>query len=130
VKFDTVTPFAIDVIRKNLIWEYVENYFESNAPKLKSQFSGKFSAYQRDFTITDAMWNDFLALAKKKEIDVKPEQAAADRELIANRLKSRLARSLYGNNEAYRVALDDDKQYQKALTLFPEASKIARLTMK
>jgi carboxyl-terminal processing protease len=130
VKYDTLTAFGIDVIRKNLIWEYVEQYFENNSTKLRNEFSGKFGDYNRNFQITDAMWNDFLALAKKKEANVDPKFVAADKAHIENRLKARLARSIFGNNEYYRVALEDDKQYQKALTLFPEASKIARLSMR
>jgi len=130
VKYDTLTAFGVDVIRKNLIWEYVEQYFDDNVTKLRATFSGKFNDFDRNFQITDAMWNDFMELAKKKESNVDPKFVAADKEHIKIRLKSRLARSIYGNNEYYRVALGDDKQYQKALTLFPEASKIARLSMK
>ncbi len=130
VKYDTLTQFGIDVIRKNLIWTYVQQYFDDNATKLRAQYGAKFSAFMNGFQITDAMWNDFLALAKAKDVKIDPKQMAADKEHIAIRLKSRLARSLWGNNEFYRVALQDDKQYQKALTLFPEASKIAKLSMR
>jgi carboxyl-terminal processing protease len=130
VKLDTLTNTSIDMLRKNLIWDYVEEYFDANGQKLKAQFSNNFPAYQRDFKITDAMWNDFLALAKKKGVDVKANEASADKDRMEIRLKARLARSIFGNNEYYRVALADDKQYQKALGLFPEASKIARLTMR
>ncbi|MEO5930771.1 MAG: S41 family peptidase [Candidatus Kapaibacterium sp.] len=130
VKYDTLTPFSVDLIRKNVLFDYMEQYFEEHAQSLRTQFSGKFPEFNRQFQINDAMWNEFLAFAKKKGVEGKPEQIAADRKHIAIRLKSRLARSLFGNNEFYRVALQDDKQFEKALTLFPEATKIARLTMR
>ena len=130
VKLDTLTPLGIDVIRKNLIWEYVEQYFNANAPQLRNQFSQNFRKFDNEFRISDAMFNDFIELAKKKGVEVKPQDLATDREHLKLRIKARLARSIWGNNEYYRVALGDDKQYQKALTLFPEASKIAKLTMR
>ncbi|MBS1912889.1 MAG: S41 family peptidase [Bacteroidetes bacterium] len=130
VKLDTLTTFGVDVIRKNLIWEYMEQYFDANASKLRSQYNGKFNEFSRNFQITDQMWNDFMALAKQKGANVDPKLVAADRHNVEVRLKARLARSLWGNNEFFRIALEDDKQYQKALTLFPEASKVAKLTMR
>jgi hypothetical protein len=46
---------------------------------------------------------------------------------IRTRIKAQIARSLYANEGWYSVMRAEDNQFQKALTLFPEAEKIARL---
>jgi len=42
-------------------------------------------------------------------------------------LKSYMARTLFGAEGQVLVRLEMDVQFQKALTLFPEAEKIAKL---
>lgn len=130
VKMDTLTPFGIDIFRKNVLWEFTENLFSSTEGQKIRQSYPSFPDFAARFTITDAMWDRLMALAKKKEINAKPEDVAADRGHITIRLKAQIARGLFGNSEYYQIVLNDDRQYQKALTLFPEAARIARLTMR
>lgn len=130
VKMDTLTPFGIDIFRKNVIWEFTESFFASTEGQKIRQTYATFAEYSAKFTITDAMWERLMALARKKEINPKAEDVVADRAHITTRLKAQIARGLFGNSEYYQIVLNDDKQYQKALTLFPEAARIARLTMR
>jgi len=127
VKLDTLTPTAVDIIRKNLIWKYTEDYLSANGPKLRSDYGENFDRFEQEFTISDPMFSEFVAMAKKEGVKVKEEDLRVDAGTLKTRLKARLARSLWGNNAFYEVALEDDKQYQTALTLFPEATKIAKL---
>jgi hypothetical protein len=46
---------------------------------------------------------------------------------IKARLKAEVARSFWGNNGSYRVMLEVDPQFQKAMELLPEAVKFAKL---
>lgn len=131
VKSDTVTPLTIDVVRKNLIWEYTERFISSpKGQQIRKQYEGKFPDFSRSFQIDDKMFEEFLAMARSKDIEIKPENLKTDGEHLKVRLKARIARSFWGNNEFYQVSLIEDKQYQKALSLFPEAAKVARLTMR
>ncbi len=131
VKSDTVTPLTVDFIRKNLIWEYTEQFINSSrGQQLRKQYEGKFPEFSKNFQVDEGMFNDFLAMAKAKDITIKPEELATDKDHVKNRLKARIARSFWGNNEFYQISLQDDKQFQKARGLFPEAAKVARLTMK
>ncbi len=128
IKLDTVTPLTIDLIRKNLIWEYTERFTSSaDGQKVRSQYADKFMDFLKNYDISEAMLSDFMKYAKDKGVEVKPDQLAADREHIKTRLKARIARTFWGNSEFYQVALQDDKQYEKALTLFPEANRVAKL---
>ncbi len=131
VKSDTVTPLTVDFIRKNLIWEYTENFINSaRGQQLRKQYEGKFPEFTKSFQVDEGMFNEFLTMAKAKDITIKQDELAIDKDHLKNRLKARIARSFWGNNEFYQISLQDDKQYQKARELFPEASKVARLTMR
>ncbi len=55
------------------------------------------------------------------------EQAKKDLSYIRARIKAQIARSIWGNEGWYSVMRSEDNQLQKALTLFPEAEKIAGL---
>ena len=114
-----------EIITKNVVWEYVEGYMASNGSSLRDGYEENFEGFLRDFEITDAMFERFLKMAEGKEIKIDRELIKADTPLLKNRIKARIARSIWGDTEFYRVALQADKQYQQALRLFPEAQRIA-----
>jgi carboxyl-terminal processing protease len=128
VKSDTLTKLSVDIIRKNLIWEYTEQIISNQGPKLRQQYEKNFPEFSQNYQITEPMFADFVKMAKDKGIEIDQTQLAADKENLKTRLKARIARSLWGNNEFYQIALKEDKQYETALKLFPEAQKVAKLT--
>jgi carboxyl-terminal processing protease len=130
VKPDTITPTSVDIFRKNVFTEYIDRYMRTNQTELKKRFGNDAPRFIRDFTISEAQMSDFMKLAKEKGVEVKTDQFAADADYIRNTLKSRVARVLFGDNEATQVALVDDKQYRKAASLFPEANRIFKLTQR
>ena len=54
-------------------------------------------------------------------------ESATDKSYLKNMLKATIARSIFGNSGFYPIAYEDDKQIKKAVTLFPEAARIAKL---
>lgn len=114
-----------EIITQNVVWEYVEGYLSGEGNTLRSRYNGKFPEFLRNFQITDPMFQNFLKIAEGKKIKIDRELLKQDEPLLKNRIKAHIARSLWGNNEFYQVALSQDMQYRKALTLFPEAQKIA-----
>ena len=128
VKFDTLQMTTRDIIRKNIIWDFTEKYINDHGQELRKKYGEDFQRFRKEFQITDEMFSQMLEMAKKKEVDVKQNEVSTDAFDLKTRLKSRIARGLWGNNAFYQIALEDDKQYQKAKTLFPEAMKISRLT--
>ena len=129
VKPDTLvrTSGSWEMITQNVIWEYVESYLAGQGNALRDRYKENFKDFLHEFVITDAMFENFVKMAEAKDIKVNRELLKHDVPLLKNRLKARIARSIWGNNEFYQVALQDDKQYQQALVLFPEAQKIAAM---
>ena len=126
VRPDTLTRASgsWEIITRNVVWEYVEEFMAREGSRLRSQYDGAFPVFLEKFTITDAMFDRFLSLAEAKGITIDRTKITVDRSLLANRIKSRIARSIWSDTEFYRVALQTDKQYLTALRLFDEAEKI------
>ena len=74
------------------------------------------------------LFRSFTELATKKGIKFNEEQYNKDLDYIKARIKSQIARTLWGNEGLFRVWVATiDDQFKKAVTLFPEAAKIAGL---
>ena len=73
------------------------------------------------------MLEDFKSLASSKGITFNDEQWNRDLDFIQTTIKSIIARDIWGNNGSMAVFLSTDKQFEKAMQLFPEAEKLAQL---
>jgi len=89
-----------------------------------SYLSQDFENFLSDFRISKDLIYSVKSAAKEKRIEVNNEEFLNDLDYIKTRLKAELARSLWDNTKYYQVLMVNDNQYQKALSLFPEAQKI------
>lgn len=94
------------------------------------QYRTKNPEVPRDFAVTDAVRDDFLAFldgrpnppetpARTSYADEK-DKAALDRALAEE-----IVGAVHGPEAGYRITIQGDAQLRKALTLFPEAEKLA-----
>jgi carboxyl-terminal processing protease len=127
VKQDTVTKLMIDLVSKSVLRMYVDNVISTSGEKLRAMYKANFSAFAREFSIDNAMMQNLRALAEKQGIVWNEEQAKADDKVIKLSLKVQLARALWNSREANIIEAMNDKQVQKAVQLFPEAKRIARM---
>ncbi len=126
VKLDTLTDYSVQLRRVNLFLEYANAYFDQNRENIKSNYSD-YIKFSDNFDITPNMLEDFKTLAASKNIPFNDEQYSRDLDFIKTSIKSILARDLWGNNGSMAVWLATDRQFEKAMTLFPEAEKLAQL---
>jgi carboxyl-terminal processing protease len=83
--------------------------------------------FRDNFEITEGMLQNFKDLADSKGVAFNDEQWNKDKDFIATSIKSIIARDIWGNNGGTAVFLATDKQFLKAMELFPEAEKLAHL---
>ncbi len=126
IKLDTLTNYSVSLRRLNLFFEYTTDYFENNREKIKSNYSD-YMKFNDKFQVTDGMLNDFKNLATAKGIAFNQDEWDRDVDFIKTSIKSIIARDIWGNNGSMAVWLNDDRQFQKAMELFPEAEKLAQL---
>jgi len=127
VKQDTVTKLMIDLVSKSVLRMYVDNVMSTSGEKLRTKYKANFSAFAREFAIDNAMMQNLRSLAEKQGVVWNEEQAKADDNAIKLSLKIQLARALWNSREANIIEAINDKQVQKAVQLFPEAKRIARM---
>lgn len=126
VGLDTLTDYSVQLRRVNLFLEFANNYYDANKDNLKSSYSD-FLKFRDNFQVTQNMLDDFKGLAASKNITFNDEQYNRDIDFITTSIKSIIARDIWGNNGSMAVWLATDKQFEKAMTLFPEAEKLAHL---
>jgi len=104
------------------------------------QFSTKWAARHevtRDLVPDQAMleeFHDFLETREKLpeylevyDLELTPELLADERDYIVKGLRRELLRLKFGQEAAYKVAIEDDVQLQEALELFRNATTTAEL---
>lgn len=77
-----------------------------------------FNAFLKNFVVTQAMLDQFIAYAEKLGVAKKPADIVISSKVIKNRMKAELARHLWEDNGYYAVYLDDDLDVQSALKHF------------
>jgi carboxyl-terminal processing protease len=126
VKYDSVTQLTLVISRRNLFYEFVTKYLNSHQNDIKGKYSD-LRSFKKNYEIDESLLGDFMKFVKEKGVEVKDDQYAHDKTFIQIRLKAYIARNFWSNDGWYQIVLTGDAQLKKALSLFPEASKIAKL---
>lgn len=127
VKPADATPFTVILRNRNLFYEFTTAYLAIHAKEIKDKYKGDFQTFNKEFETDGALMKEFLDFTKEKKVEFKEDQYAKDKDYIEARLKAHIARNFWGNDGWYPVILKADNQLKKALSLFPEATKIAKL---
>ncbi|MCX8010573.1 MAG: S41 family peptidase, partial [Ignavibacteria bacterium] len=126
VKSQTLTKYSSQLLRLNLFYTFILDYLDRNGKEIQSQYKD-FEKFKKQFILTDDMLNQFIEYAKQKKLEFVKEDFEKDKEYIRARLKAQVARSFWRNDGWYPILLEQDNQFLKALSLFPEAEKLAKL---
>ncbi len=127
VKTDKLTQYSVQLLGKNVFQEYTVDFLEVHGKQLHQDYENAMKKFLENYTVDDGMMAAFTELAKKKGVVMNEEEYKKDLSYIKARIKAQIGRSLWGNEGWYSVMRAEDNQFQKALTLFPEAEKIAGL---
>lgn len=126
VRYDNLQKYAARM--RFHIFEFITAYLDKQGARLREQYETPGARqFVRDFQVSDAMMQDFIEFGKARDVEFNKEEYEADKDWLRASLKAQVARTLFGNEGQFRVLLQVDPQFQKAVTLFPEARKIAGL---
>ena len=127
VKNPSPSPFTSNLLRRGLFDQFVIAYLDGKGLKIRSAYSKDLRLFKESFTISDEILKDFRSFVVQRDVKINEKEYGEDLSFIKTRLKASFARSFWGNDGWYPVMLQVDVPFQKALSLFPEAEKIARL---
>ena len=92
------------------------------------QSTGKnYEDYKSKYAISNELMTDFRKFIEAKEVKIDEKEYSKDLDFLKARLKAQIAQMIFGLEGYIGVMVGVDNQIQKALTLFPEAEKIAKL---
>lgn len=107
VENDLLTRFGVDLRSKNIFFNFAVDYLVDHNHQVSKNPS-----------ITPAIMGEFLGYAEDHGISYTPADLDSARTFIENSLKSELVRKVHGDLESYKITLSQDKQLQKAISLF------------
>ncbi len=120
VKAPTLSHFAASLYARGAFFEFAVD------------FRSRHTDIPRDFKITPQVRDEFYRF-----VDGRPSaplagtksavEAEKDPSVIDRAIREELMNAVYGREAGYRVSMEGDVQLSKALTLFPEAEKLAAL---
>ena len=119
VKTPTLSRFMATLYARGIFFEFAVDY------------RAKHPAVPRDFQVTPEAREEFFRF-----VDAKPGlpfegrakasyEAESDPSVLDRAIREELLTAAYGREAGYRVTMEGDVQLKKALTLFPEAEKLA-----
>ncbi|MFP4543270.1 MAG: S41 family peptidase [Bacteroidota bacterium] len=127
IKYDTLAPMARKLRNNNLFFYFASDYMDSKGDKLKSEYENDFEKFLSEFEHTESINNEFKKFLKDKDIEWDEEDYKIDIDFINNSLKASFARIIWDRNKSLIVRYQNDKMANKALTLFDEAERIAKI---
>lgn len=127
VKQDTINKLSRAIRSKNLFWEMADQIMRTRGKEIRATYGADMAKFMREFSVSQADMGRLKELAKEKSIEWDEAQYREDSEYLRLAIKAYVGRTVFNNNGFTSVMLSMDKQVKKALTLFPEAMKIARV---
>ncbi len=126
VKLDTLTDYSVQLRRLNLFYIFTERYMSNNRKNIESNYKTA-SDFRDNFTVDESMLSELRNMASDKGIVFNDDQYRKDLEFIKTSIKFQIARDIWSNNGSYMVWVGNDDQFLKAITLFDDAVKLAKL---
>lgn len=127
IKSERLTNYSAQLRGKAIFLEFANKFFEKEGASFRKNFEKDLKKFLNEFSISDLMLEEIVAIAKKKGIEFDKEQYEKDIKFIKAFAKAQIARNIWGNEGSYPVIQFEDVQLKKAISLFPEAEKIAGL---
>jgi carboxyl-terminal processing protease len=87
-------------------------------------YLGIHKTIPRDFTVSDAVMNDFKQFLAKQSITIPDKDLEASLDYIKLHIREQLVGMIYGQEEADRLTLEADPLVQKAVNSMPQASEL------
>ena len=125
VKAERLNEYTVLLRSRQIFREVAFRYLDQHTASLKERFGSDVVRFVREFTVDENLLAEVKDLAKARGIEFKKDLYTEDLGYIKAYAKAYIARGLWGNEGSSRVMLEEDVQFHKALSLFPEAEKIA-----
>ena len=122
------TDFYVDLLSKSVFNDFVLEYVDKERKSLNKKYTS-FDRFNELFIIDDILLENFLSLAKNKDILPGDGEFEISKKLIQYQLKALIARNLFDFNSYFRIMTQIDEGYLKAKEVMENDSYFAELIM-
>ncbi|RMG61331.1 MAG: S41 family peptidase [Calditrichaeota bacterium] len=122
--YSKVPKVTNKIRQKRLFFEFAGHHEEA----LKGKYRD-FHQFEQAFQVSDQLLKEFQRYCAEKDVPLDDAVLQKDRAYLARHIKAEIARKLFGNQGYYFVLIMGDNQFQEALRHFPEARKMAALSL-
>lgn len=130
VKTDTL-PKTIQAFNKNgILVEAVDRYILKYGNRVREHYKKNLVTFLRTYTMDNDMVDMMKSVAKEKKVEWNDEEFTKERSEISRLSKAFIAQYIWNMRFEFLNVYFQNKQFDKAKTLFPEAMKVAKLSGK
>ncbi len=130
VKSLGVTQLFSTIARRNLFTDFVKEYIEGDGIPLRKQTAEGLESFVGMYQPDEKLLTRFKEFVVAKGVTVTGDDYSKDLRFLRARLKASIAQVLFGYEGWIASMVEVDAPLQKAMTLLPEARKIARLDLR
>ncbi|MEK7263587.1 MAG: S41 family peptidase [Bacteroidota bacterium] len=127
IKAERLEKYSAQLRGRSIFLEFVNKYLDRAGADLRSKYENQRSEFLEKFIVSPEMIDEVVSIATAKKIEFVKEEFDKDLSYIKAAVKAQIGRTLFGNEASYPVLLNEDSQFLKAISLFPEAEKLAHL---
>jgi carboxyl-terminal processing protease len=95
--------------------------------KYAVKYAAKHKEPPVDYALTPGIRQDFMQLLRDEKVEVNADSLADAKRWVDSGIRRELGRRYGGEEEAYRIALEDDDQVKSAAALFDRAPTLPKL---
>jgi carboxyl-terminal processing protease len=130
VKPDTLSSFMRKLAGAGVYGEFTDNYTLRSGNAIRAQFNKDLTLYLHKFQFDSTLVTDLKALAAKRSIEWNDTEFAANKTIIHHFLKATIAGNIWRTSDEFSEAYAQRREITKAIDLFPESMKVAKLVAK
>ena len=125
VKSDRLNSYTVQLRSKQVFLQVADRILDREGTELRETYGKDIARFVKNFELTESMLGEIRDVAAARGVPLNQELFDKDVRYIKAYAKAYVGRGLWGNEGYARVMLKEDGQFAKALTLLPEAKKIA-----
>jgi carboxyl-terminal processing protease len=128
VKSDTVGKLYQSLARGGVFPEVTQEYILKYGNDIRKKYGKDLKAFLTNYKVDDTLLAMYKETAKEKKVEWNADQWDKEEAILRTTMKGMVASFIWNwQDSSFIIALIQSKQLEKALTLFPEASKMAKL---
>ncbi len=116
-----------DLFAKGITNQYAINYVDKNRKQLSKQYK-TIQDFDKNFTVSDEMMKDFIAMGENDSIKYDEEKYRISEQLLKDIIKGLIARDIYSDTGAYSVIINHrNRDVQAAYEVLNDRERYDRL---